>query len=81
MKNILFHQKLQILRIVYAPTESLYKELTEYQDPSTKELLIQELMKKYKIVIMWSKYSFSLLTIFTYGFSVAKSSKRRHRNL
>ncbi len=24
--------------IVYAPTESLYKELTEYQDPSTKEL-------------------------------------------
>ena len=37
--------------IVYAPTESLYKELTEYQDPSTKELLTQELMKKYKIVI------------------------------
>ena len=37
--------------IVYAPTESLYKELTEYQDPATKELLIQELMKKYKIVI------------------------------
>lgn len=29
--------------IVYAPTESLYKELTEYQDPSTKELLTQEL--------------------------------------
>jgi len=28
--------------IVYAPTESLYKELTEYQDPSTKELLTQE---------------------------------------
>ena len=24
--------------IVYAPTESLYKELTEYQDPTTKEL-------------------------------------------
>ena len=22
--------------IVYAPTESLYKELTEYQDPNTK---------------------------------------------
>ena len=36
---------------MYAPTESLYKELTEYQDPSTKELLTQELMKKYKIVI------------------------------
>ena len=40
--------------IVYAPTESLYKELTEYQDPSTKELLTQELMKKYKIVICLS---------------------------
>ena len=38
--------------IVYAPTESLYKELTEYQDPSTKELLTQELMKKYKVTIM-----------------------------
>ena len=37
--------------IVYAPTESLYKELTEYQDPSNKELLTQELMKKYKVVI------------------------------
>ena len=37
--------------IVYAPTESLYKELTEYQDPSTKELLTQELMKKHKVVI------------------------------
>ena len=37
--------------IVYAPTESLYKELTEYQDPTTKELLTQELMKKHKVVI------------------------------
>ena len=32
--------------IVYAPTESLYKELTEFQDPSTKELLTQELIEK-----------------------------------
>ena len=37
--------------IVYAPTESLYKELTDYQDPSTKELLTQELMKKFLLLI------------------------------
>ena len=38
--------------IVYAPTESLFSELSSYQDPSTKELLTQELMKKYKVVIL-----------------------------
>ena len=38
--------------IVYAPTESLFSELTSYQDPTTKELLTQELMKKYKVVIL-----------------------------
>ena len=48
-KNILFHLKQQILQLC-TPTESLYKELTEYQNPSTKELLTK-LMKKYKIVI------------------------------
>ena len=31
--------------IVYAPTESLFLELANYQDPITKELLIQELKK------------------------------------
>ena len=35
--------------IVYAPTESLYKELTEYQDPSTKELLTKTELNKFKI--------------------------------
>ncbi len=38
--------------IVYAPTESLFSELSSYQDPSTKELLTQELMRKHKIVIL-----------------------------
>ena len=38
--------------IIYAPTESLFLELANYQDPSTKELLTQELMKKYKVTIM-----------------------------
>ena len=41
MRNILFHKNSDFA-IVYAPTESLYKELTEYQDPSTKELLTQD---------------------------------------
>ena len=67
--------------IVYAPTESLYKELTEYQDPSTKELLTQELMKKYKVVICGPNTLISLFTIFTYGLSVIESAKGCYRNL
>ena len=61
--------------IVYAPTESLYKELTEYQDPSTKELLTQELMKKYKIVICGPNTLVSIFAIFTHGLSILESSK------
>ena len=38
--------------IVYAPTENLFLELSNYQDPTTKELLTQELMKRYKVTIM-----------------------------
>ena len=38
--------------IVYAPTESLFSELSSYQDPINKELLTQEIMKKYKVVIL-----------------------------
>ena len=48
MKNILFRQKLDFA-IVYAPTESLYSELSSYQDPSTKELLT---IVKSKVVIL-----------------------------
>ena len=42
MEKYIVPPKTSNFAIVYAPTESLYKELTEYQDPSTKELLIQE---------------------------------------
>ena len=35
--------------ILYVPVESIFSELTSYRDPSTKELLTQELMKKYKV--------------------------------
>ena len=34
--------------IVYVPTEGLYAELASYRDPKTKELLMEELRKKYK---------------------------------
>jgi len=61
--------------IVYAPTESLYKELTEYQDPSTKELLTQELMKKYKIVICGPNTFSAYLQSLHMGFQSLKISK------
>ena len=61
--------------IVYAPTESLYKELTDYQDPSTKELLTQELMKKYKIVIMGPNTLSAYLQSLHMGFRSLKVQK------
>jgi DNA recombination protein RmuC len=61
--------------IVYAPTESLYKELTDYQDPSTKELLTQELMKKYKIVIMGPNTLSAYLQSLHMGFQSIKVQK------
>ena len=61
--------------IIYAPTESLYKELTEYQDPSTKELLTQELMKKYKIVICGPNTLSAYLQSLHMGFQSLKVQK------
>ena len=61
--------------IVYAPTESLYKELTDYQDASTKELLTQELMKKYKIVIMGPNTLSAYLQSLHMGFQSLKVQK------
>jgi len=61
--------------IVYAPTESLYKELTDYQDPSTKELLTQELMQKYKIVIMGPNTLSAYLQSLHMGFQSLKVQK------
>lgn len=61
--------------IVYAPTESLYKELSEYQDPITKELLIQELMKKYKIVICGPNTLSAYLQSLQMGFQSLKVQK------
>ena len=61
--------------IVYAPTESLYKELTEYQDATTKELLTQELMKKYKIVICGPNTFSAYLQSLHMGFQSLKVQK------
>ncbi len=61
--------------IVYAPTESLYKELTEYQDPSTKELLTHELMKKYKVVICGPNTLSAYLQSLHMGFQSLKVQK------
>ena len=47
-EKYIFPPKTVDFAIVYAPTESLFLELSNYQDPTTKELLTQELMKKYK---------------------------------
>ena len=61
--------------IVYAPTESLFSELTSYQDPTTKELLTQELMKKYKIVIMGPNTLSAYLQSLHMGFQSLKVQK------
>ena len=61
--------------IVYAASESLYRELTEYQDPSTKELLTQELMKKYKIVICGPNTLSAYLQSLHMGFQSLKVQK------
>ncbi|MDC0621644.1 DNA recombination protein RmuC [Candidatus Pelagibacter sp.] len=61
--------------IVYAPTESLYKELTEYQDPITKELLTQELMKKHKVVICGPNTLSAYLQSLHMGFQSLKVQK------
>jgi len=74
MEKYIVPPKTTDFAIVYAPTESLYKELTEYQDPSTKELLTQELMKKYKIVFVAQILS-QLTCILHMGFQSLKVQK------
>ena len=75
MEKYIFPPKTTDFAIVYAPTESLYKELTEYQDPNTKELLIQEIMKKYKIVICGPNTLSAYLQSLHMGFQSLKVQK------
>ncbi len=61
--------------IVYAPTESLFLELTSYRDPSTKELLTQELMRKHKITISGPNTLSAYLQSLHMGFQTLKVQK------
>ena len=61
--------------IVYAPTESLFSELTSYRDPSSKELLTQELMRKHKITISGPNTLSAYLQSLHMGFQTLKVQK------
>ena len=61
--------------IVYAPTESLFSELSSYQDPVNKELLTQEIMKKYKVVILGPNTLSAYLQSLHMGFQTLKVQK------
>jgi len=61
--------------IIYAPTEGLYAELSSYRDPKTKELLMEELRKKYKITIAGPNTLCAILQAFHMGFHTLKVQK------
>ncbi len=61
--------------IIYAPTESLFSELTSYRDPSSKELLTQELMRKHKITISGPNTLSAYLQSLHMGFQTLKVQK------
>jgi len=61
--------------IAYAPTESLFSELTSYRDPSTKELLTQELMRRHKITISGPNTLSAYLQSLHMGFQTLKVQK------
>tara|TARA_B100000686_G_scaffold16098_1_gene15105 strand:+ start:2031 stop:3071 length:1041 start_codon:yes stop_codon:yes gene_type:complete len=61
--------------IIYAPTEGLYAELASYRDPRTKELLMEELRKKYKITISGPNTLCAILQAYHLGFQTLKVQK------
>ena len=61
--------------IVYAPTEGLYAELASYRDPKTKELLLEELRKKYKIIVAGPNTLCAILQAYHLGFQTLKVQK------
>ena len=61
--------------IVYVPTEGLYAELTSYRDPKTKELLMEEIRKKYKVTIAGPNTICALIQSFHLGFQTLKVQK------
>jgi len=61
--------------IVYAPTEGLFAELSSYRDPKSKDLLLQELMTKYKITVAGPNTLSALLQSYHLGFQTLKVQK------
>ena len=61
--------------IVYVPTEGLYAELSSYRDPKTKELLLEELRKKYKVTIAGPNTLCAIIQAFHLGFQTLKIKK------
>ena len=61
--------------IIYVPTEGLFSELSSYRDPKTKELLMEELRKKYKVTIAGPNTICALIQSFHLGFQTLKVQK------
>ena len=61
--------------IVYVPTEGLYAELSSYRDPKTKELLLEELRKKYKVTIAGPNTFCAIIQAYHVGFQTLKVQK------
>ena len=61
--------------IIYAPTEGLYAELSSYRDPKSKELLMEELRKKYKVTVAGPNTLCAILQAFHMGFHTLKVQK------
>ncbi len=61
--------------IVYVPTEGLYAELSSYRDPKSKELLLEELRKKYKVTIAGPNTLCAIIQAYHLGFQTLKVQK------
>ena len=61
--------------IVYVPTEGLFAELSSYRDPKTKELLLEELRKKYKVTIAGPNTLCAIIQAYHLGFQTLKVQK------
>ena len=61
--------------IIYVPTEGLYAELSSFRDPKTKELLLEELRKKYKITIAGPNTLCAIIQAYHLGFQTLKVQK------
>ena len=60
---------------MYVATEGLYAELSSYRDPKTKELLLEELRKKYKVTIAGPNTLCAIIQAYHLGFQTLKVQK------